>query len=143
MQILGLYKYNAASSRLVLEALKELHKAQLFLPIVLTLETTTFPPLTQHIGIFPAYYSVDRCATIPQVLTQSFRKDEGDHMLARADNIRRFTIHLFDSSDTPSIYALAKDMVVSFPKFNKLNLCFERRCEIVSFLLTVDDYNCI
>ena len=51
------------------------------------------------------------------------------------------TIHLIDSSDMPSIYALAKDMAVSFPLVQWLNLWFDGRCEIVNFLLTVNDYN--
>ena len=46
-----------------------------------------------------------------------------------------------DSSDMPSIYALSKDMAMSFPRINSVNLRFGRRCEIVSFLLTVDDCN--
>ena len=78
-----------------------------------------------------------------QVLAQSFCKDQGpddDFMLAR--DIDALTIYLNDSSDMPSIYALAKDMTVSFPHIHYLKLCFEHRCEIVSFLLTVDDYNC-
>ena len=41
----------------------------------------------------------------------------------------------------PSIFALAKDMAVIFPQIGSLNLWFERRCEIVSLLLTLNDYN--
>ena len=62
-------------------------------------------------------------------------------MITKADNILELSIYLTDSSDTPSIYALAKDMAVGFPQIHWLNVCFEHRCEIVSFLLTDDDYN--
>jgi hypothetical protein len=92
-----------------------------------------------HISIFPAFYSVDRCATISQLLAQSLCK--GGYIVTRADDVRELSIYLVESSDMPSIYALAKDMAVSFPRIGRLNLWFERRCEIVSFLLTVDVYN--
>ena len=57
-------------------------------------------------------------------------------MVAKADSVRELSIYLIDSSDLPSIYALAKDMAVSFPEINWLYLRFERRCDIVSFLST-------
>ena len=59
------------------------------------------------------------------------------------NGVTELSIYLIDSFDMPSIYTLAKDMAVSFLRTGRLNLWFERRCEIVSFLLTVDDYNCI
>jgi hypothetical protein len=62
-------------------------------------------------------------------------------MVVNADNVHELSIYLIDSSDMPSIYTLARNMVVSFPQIGYLNLCFERRCEIVSFSFTVDDYN--
>ena len=141
MQILGIY--TPGGTRRVLKTLKELHNAQLFLPIVLILERESFTPYPDHIGIFPAFYSVDRRATIPQALAQSFRKDQGNYMVAEADNIRELSIYLIDFSDMPSIYALVKDMAVSFPQITCLDLWFEleRRCEIVSFLLAIDDHN--
>ena len=122
---------------------RSLHNAQLLLPIVLALDRQSFLPYPDHISIFPAFYSVDRRATMHQVLAQSFCKDRGSYMLARADNIHELSIYLIDTSDMPSIHALAKDMTVSFPQIRYLNLCFERRCEIVSFfkLLTVNDYD--
>ena len=55
--------------------------------------------------------------------------------------VTELTIYLIDSSDISSIYALAKDMVVSFSQIGRLNLWFEHRYKIVSFLLTVNDYN--
>ena len=62
-------------------------------------------------------------------------------MLARADNFLKLSVYLIDSSDMPSdmpsIYALAKDMAVSFPQLRCLYLLFEHRCEIVSFLLSM------
>ena len=137
MQILGLYTNGNLTN--ILKILKELHNAQLSLPIVLTLERESFITVTDHIGIFPAFYSVDRCATIPHALVQSICKDQGKYMVAKAANITQLSIYLIDSSNMPSIYAFAKDMAVSFPRIDWLNLWFERPCEIVSFLLTVDD----
>ena len=90
-----------------------------------------------HIGIFPSLCSADRRATIHQVLARSFCKDQGNSMVTKAENIAQLSIHLIDPSDMPSIYALAKDMAVSFPQIDWLNVRFNRRCEIVSFLLTV------
>ena len=63
-------------------------------------------------------------------------------MIAKADNIRELamTIYLIDSFRVDMPPSLL-DMVVSFPQIGVLNLWFECRCDIVSFLLTVDDYN--
>jgi hypothetical protein len=94
-----------------------------------------------HIDIFPSLYSVDRRATIRQVLAQSFCKDQGNCKVTKADDMTKLSIYLIDDSDIQSIYALAKDVAVSFPRIDRLNLLFKRRCEIVSFLLTVDVYN--
>ena len=59
----------------------------------------------------------------------------------KADNIAQLSIYLIDSSDMSSIYTLEKDMTVSFPRINWLNLWLKYRSEIVRFLLTIDDYN--
>jgi hypothetical protein len=118
--------------------LKELHNAQLFLPIVFTLEGECLKSLAPcHIGIFSLFYSDDRRGTIPQALAQSFCKDPADDIHYKPDEVGVLSIYLIDSSDLPSISALAKGMAVSFPQVFRLNLCFEHRCEIVSFLLTV------
>ena len=85
------------------------------------------------------FYPVDRRATIPHVLAQSFGKDQGINTVASVDNVCGVSIYMIDSSDKPSISALAKNMAVSFPQISGLYLCFERWCDIVSFLLTVDD----
>ena len=138
MEILGLY--GNASQSTTLKILKELHNAQLFLPIVFTLESDT-SIVTNHIGIFPSLYSVDRRATIHQVLAQSICKDKGDLMVTKADNITRLSIYLINPSNLPSIYVFAKDIAVSFPRIDWLFLWFERQSEIVSFLLAVNDYN--
>jgi hypothetical protein len=119
----------------------ELHNAQLFLPIVVTLERQGISPIPFHISIFPAFYSVDRRATIPKVLAQSFYEDQGKFIFADGDLVYELSIYLIDSSDISSICALGKDMAASFPRVIWLNLWFERQCEIVSFLLAVDDYN--
>ena len=134
LQILGLY-----SPRNILKTLNELRDAQLFLPIILTLERDIFTPDSDHISIFPTFYSVDRRATIHQVLAQSFCKDQGNYYLvARSNNVRELSIYLIDYSDLPSISALVNVMAVSFPRIDWLNLWFERRCDIVSFF--VDDF---
>ena len=136
LQILGLY-----TSRFTkLKTLKELHNAKYFLPIVVMLERESFV-FIGHIGIFPSLCSADRRATIHQVLARSFCKDQGNSMVTKAENIAQLSIHLIDPSDIPSIYALAKDLAVSFPQIDWLNVRFNRRCEIVSFLFTIDDYN--
>ena len=115
--------------RLILKTLKELHNAQLFLPIVLTLDRETFSPYPEFaISIFPAFYSVDRCTTMHQVLAQSFDRFMG----ANALNVILLFVYLIDSSDMPSISALAKSMAGSFPQVRSLCLWFEHRCEIVS-----------
>ena len=61
-------------------------------------------------------------------------------MLPKVDAVFELSICLIDY-DMPSIYALAKDMAMSFPQVGLLKFWFERPCGIVSFLLTVDDYN--
>jgi hypothetical protein len=136
LQILGLLTTGSGNPRNILKTLQELHNAQLFTPIVFTLERRRY---TARIGIFPA--SVNRRATIPHELAQSFSKGNGTVDPRVATGFFELTIYLIDSSDMPSIYELAKDMAVSFPLVKWLNLWFEGRCEIVSFLLTVDDYN--
>ena len=135
LQILGLYSGNP---RNILITLKELHNAQLFLPIVFTLESESFNVVLDHISIFPTFHSVDRWATIPQSLAQSFCKDQHNFVATKADDILELSIYLIDSSDMPSIYALAKNMAMNFPQIDWLNLYFEHRSEIVSFLLTID-----
>jgi hypothetical protein len=127
----------------ILITLKELHNVQLFLPIVLTLKCHEFNQCPVHVSIFPAFYSVDRRAAIPQVLAQSFYKDRGDYKVAgrKVGRVYELSIYLIESSDIPSICALAKDMPLKFIRVKKLNLFFERRCVIVSFLFTVDDYD--
>ena len=137
LQILGLY--TPVYLRNTLKVLKKFHNTQIFIPIVLHLEREGSIPFPIHMSIFPAFYSVDRRATMHQVLAQSVCKDQGDYTLARGNNIFTLAIYLNDSSDIPSIHALAKDMAVTFPNIYELKLCFERRCEIVSFLLTVDE----
>jgi len=127
LQILGFYRGSIS-----LKTLKKLRNAQVFLPIVLALECNSFVPYPDHISVFPAFYSVDRCATMHQVLTQSFCKDQGFYMRVRADKISELSIY---SSDIPSIYALAKNMAVSFPNINCLNLWFERQCEILPHVI--------
>ena len=112
-----------------------MHNAQLFFPIIVTLEYEGLTPYPDRITIFPMFYSVEHRATIPQALAQSLGKDQGIYILASVDNVRSLSIYLNDSSDIPSISALVKDMAVSIPQIRALNLLFEHRCEIVSFLL--------
>lgn len=58
------------------------------------------------------------------------------------NHVSRFSLYL-NPSNMPTIRALAKDMAVIFPQIVCLNLNFEYRFEIVSFLLTPDEYDCI
>jgi hypothetical protein len=140
LQLLGLHI--PIKNRInILNTLIELHNAQSFLPIVVTMDRDGGNLTSAHITIFPAFYSVDRRATIPKVLAQSFYEDQGKFIFAVADFVYELSIYLTDSSDMPSICALAKGMAASFPRVIWLNLWFERQCEIVSFLLAVDDYN--
>ena len=140
LQILGLYAPKVPGD--TLKTLRELHNAQLFLPIVLTLQRESFISVPDHISIFPAYCSVDRRATIHQALAQSLCQDRGSYMVADTDSVHELSIYLIDSSDMSSTYALAKNMAVSFPQVGWINLWFERQYEmIVSFLLTVNEYN--
>ena len=132
MQILGLYN---GGSRKILKTLSEFHNAQLSFPIILTLEREGLISSPDHICIFPPFYSVDRCATIHQLMTQSFCRDQGSYMVADPNNVRILSFYLVNSSDIPTISALAKNMAMSFPQISYLNLCFKSRCEIVSFLL--------
>ena len=142
MQILGLYgPINWINT---LKVLKQLHNAQSFLPIVFSLEPNPFQSPNLTISIFPAFYSVDRRATMCKVLTQSFcSKDQGYDIPDLADHINKISIYLVDSSDMPSVSALAKDMTVIFPRINSVKLYFKRRSEVVpvSFLLTIIKYN--
>ena len=98
-------------------------------------------PHPDHIRIYMASYSVDRYPTIHQVLAQTAQSFQDDCPILHKH--LALSIYLIDSSDMPraSIYALAKAMAVSFPHIGSLNLWFERRCEIVSFLLTFNDCN--
>ena len=99
-----------------------MHNAQSYFPIVFTFANA-------YIGIFPAFYSVDRHATIPQATAQFF------HDRYRGPSARRshLYIYLIDYSDMASVYALTKEMTVKFPLITSLHLWFERQCDIVSF----------
>ena len=119
-----------------------MRNTQLILPIILTLERDIFTPDSDHISIFPTFYSADRRDTIHQVLVQYFHKDEANYMVTNEHNVRELSIFLTDSSDLPTISALVNVMAVCFPQIDWLNLWFERRCDIVSFFF-VNDYTCI
>ena len=96
-------------------------------------------PNYNRVGIFPAFYSIDRHPTIHQVLANSFNKDQSSYTLPVVDagEISALSIYLVDSCDMPNIHALTKNMTMTFPKITILNFCFENSCEIVSFLLTM------
>ena len=131
MQCLGLSSHWHGDGKDVLKILKELHNAQSFLPIVFI--STFIKPF--HIVIFPTFYSVDRRATISELLIQFYKNGQEDHILV--DAVTYLDFYLIDFSGIPSIYALAKDIAVSFPRIEWLSLWFERQCEIVSFLFTI------
>lgn len=133
MQVLGLFtRHPGASPRNILKILRELHDAQFFLPIIFTMEHDQIYASsdTEHISIFPAFYSANRRTSIPQVLAQSFNEDQENYLVC----IRELSIFLIDSSDLPSVYLLAKDIAARCTEIRWLNLWFEFRCEIVSFL---------
>ena len=134
MQILGIYGiYDKVK---LLGTLKRLQNSQLHLPVVITLESSSYSGFAK-ISIFPAFYSIGRHPAIHQVLAESFDKDPGSYTLADAGRISQLSIYLVDSCDIPSIHALAKNMNTSFPKIDYLTFCFENSCEIVSFLLII------
>ena len=137
LQILGIYEYYDDDVGF-LETLKRLQIAQLHLPVVVTLEYNGYAGF-HGIGIFPAFYSIDRHPTIHQVLDTSFDKDIGSYRLANAVNlnIHTLSIYLVDSCDMHGIHVLTKNMTMKFPKIVYLTFCFENPCEIVSFLLTM------
>ena len=95
----------------------QLSKSRTF-PIVFTQNPTLLESFCR--STLSSFYSVDHRATIPQVLAQSFGKDQGNYVVARAYNIHELSIYLryylIRSSNMPSISALAKDMTVSFPQ---------------------------
>ena len=96
------------------------------------LDRVRFSSVPDHIRIFPGFYSIDRRATIPQVLVESFCKEEGEYMVTKAENVTQLSIYMIDSSDMPSVYALSKDLAEIFPRITQINLSFERRSLIVS-----------
>jgi hypothetical protein len=83
-----------------------------------------------HIALFPTFYSADRNATNRQILVDFLNKDL---TCAEMNQVSRFSLYL-NPSNMPTIHALAKDMALIFPQIVRLNLNFEYRCEIVSFL---------
>ena len=144
LQVLGIY-LNIGDSypRLgnVLKTLKNLSNEQVPLPILVALEHRSMHTEPEYISIFPAFYSADRRASIPQVLAHSLCKDRN----SVAFNDEPFKLSIFmidsDSSDLPSVCSLAMDLAVIFLGIRWLNLWFEIPYETVSFLFTVDGYN--
>lgn len=128
LQIFGIY--NLSYPHTLLETLKQFRDAQLFLPMVFTVEGNYVSQW--HIGIFPGFYNVDRIATIHQVLFESLDKD----VLCAGMNevVSQLSIYLVDSSNLPTIQALAEDMAVTLPHLTQINISFERGQNIVRFL---------
>ena len=136
LQILGIYRiYDIVK---FLGTLKRLQNTQSHLPVVVTLQCMMSCSTFDKIGIFPAFYSIDRHPVIHQALAKSFGKGPCfSYKLASADGISQLAIYLVDSSDMPSIHALAKNMSMTFPKIDYLSFYFENSSEIVSFLLII------
>ena len=111
MQILVIY----GSAFRFLETLKGLWNAQSHLPVVVTLESS------DGIGIFPAFYSIDRHPTIHQVLAEYFDKDQSYYIFTDAGKVCALSIYLFDACDLPSIQVLTKNMTMTFPKIDTFN----------------------
>ena len=130
MRILGVYDFYYEHGSL-LETFKRLQNDQLHLPVVITLarESPWEDPFDK-IGIFPAFYPIDRYPAIHQVLVESFQDSFTGYMLA---DECEFAIYLVDSCDMPSIYVLTKNMTMASPPIFSLNFYFENPCEIVSF----------
>ena len=121
-----------------MKPLKRFHDAQSSLPIIFTLRRKGVYAVYTHISFFASLYSVDRSASIHQLLVKSFEEDRGYHVSADVDRVYDLSVYLIDPSDMPTVHALTKGMAVSFPCISRLNFWFERRCEIVSFLLHYD-----
>jgi hypothetical protein len=135
--MLGIYEFDYEKFKFF----RSLERLQLHLPVVVSLEWVQLN-IHNHfrkIGIFPAFYSIDRYPTFYQVLAESFDKDRSSYTLANSDAGKpsALDIYLVDSCDIPSIHVLTKNMTMRFPGLTSLTFCFENPCEIVSFLLTM------
>ena len=91
------------------------------------LECSITPPSGRHIessdgiGIFPAFYSIDRHPTIHQFLAEYFDKDQSYYIFTDAGKVCALSIYLFDACDLPSIQVLTKNMTMTFPKIDTFN----------------------
>ena len=133
LQILGICS-NDNDFNLV-ETLKVLHNTHSPLPIIFAVGTSDSDSHHEYISIFPTFYSVDRWATMPQLLVESFNKDQGSEMRIEMDRASQLSIYLIDFSDIAAIRGLAKDMATNFSQIFVLLFAFKRPCEIVvSFL---------
>jgi len=130
LQILGIYSNYSYSPEKLLNHLKHLRSAQVSLPMVFLLHPNDSN--LYRLGIFPAFYSVERIATIPELAAKSFNDDQGTGIQETVPFVDLLSIYLVDSSDMAAINTLAQNMSVVFPGLNWLNFCFERRCEITS-----------
>jgi hypothetical protein len=90
-----------------------------------------------NFAVFPTFYSVDRNAANHKILVDFLNKD-----LTRVERSRVSRVYLYmNPSNMPTIHALAKDMAVIFPQILVIHLVFEYHYHIVSFLLTLDEYD--
>jgi len=126
LQILGIYDFYDGKGSFQ-ESLKSLQNDQLHLPIVITLENDRKDSF-DSIGIFPAFYPIDRYPAIHQVLVELFQDPFSSYMLTVKCEL---TIYLFDSCDMPSIHVLTKNLTMA-SQIISLNFNFENPCEIPS-----------
>jgi len=119
LQILGMYCRFPDE----MMPLQQFYNAQLSLPMIFTL-VGDYSDYIEGLGIFPVFYSVDRNALMPQMLTEHLDTNDVD--------IIHLSIYLIDSSDLATIHTLGQNMAVSFPQIIRLNFFFDSGCDIPS-----------
>ena len=117
--MLGIYR---GSAFMILETLEGLRNAQLHLPVVVTLQNSSYSDIDM-ISIFPAFYSIDRHPTIHQVLAEYFDnlKDQSYYILADAGKVFSLSIYLVDACDL-------KFLQRTFPKIDELTFLNLKSC---------------
>jgi hypothetical protein len=130
LQILGLYSPSNPGN--ILKTLKELHDAQLFLPIIVTFERESLTTLIDRISIFPAFCSVDRRATIPLLLVQSFCKDQDNDTFPIANYVHELFTWFVGHRSAWQIRVLSLFYIFLFIYFTSAKLvvimiCFQNK----------------
>lgn len=126
LRILGMYT-NPYPNR-ILHTLKQFHDAQLPLPMIFVL--TPFGGW-RTIDIFPSFYSIDCCATVPQILARCYNEHHQDSASFQPNNVTRVSLYV-GFFDMPKLHVFAKDMAVNFPRISALDFFLDRPYEIPS-----------